>query len=136
MKKYILTIVISQLVLLSSFMNIFISAYPLSSNNPDMESLYKIRGSVRYDIQVNFSLQNYDWNTTYHFLNPRLENHTPYQEVELLYSKLSLADRYDPEYKDKYGNKYDQFNTTLPTNRTVAFNQHYEVKLKVVEYPK
>ena len=134
MKKYILSILISQLVVFSSFLNISAIEYPLSGNNTDMKSLYKIRGSVRYDVQVNFTLQNYDWNTTYYFLNPRLENHTPYQEVDMLYNSLSLADSYDPEYKDKYGNIYDQFNTTLPMYSNVELNQHYEVKLNEIEY--
>ena len=134
MKKSLFIFIISQLVLFSSFMTSFILAYPLSNNNIDINSQGKIKGSVNYDVQVNFSLQNYDWNTTYYFLNPRLENHTPYQEVNMLYNSLSIADSYNPEYRDKYGNSYDQFNTTLPTNRKVELNQHYEVKLNEIEY--
>ncbi len=52
----------------------------------------------------------------------------------MLYNQISLADNYKPEYRDKYGNKYDQFNTMLLIYRKVTLNQHYEVILNEIKY--
>ena len=134
MKRYISLFGILQTIVFSPFMNTPHFVLSTSNNNTEAESQYRINQSIMYDIHVNFSLHNYAWNVTYHFLSPRLDNHTPYQEVTMLSNHVSPTDSYNPDYRDKYDNKYDQFNTTLLMDGKVSLIQRYIVKLNEIKY--
>ena len=111
-------------------------------------SNYSITQSVTYDVEINLTLTHtsggpsYD---NYYFKIPRLNERSPnsslsrdcppFQESDLLYSKVTGAD--DPPYLeiDEFNNTYEVFNsTTILDSNQVTFDQFYRVTLNEVTF--
>jgi hypothetical protein len=125
-----------------------IVAYSEFENQP-----YIINQSVKYEVEINFSLTHKLGFGNYMFkfsrLNNRMPNSSltkdtpPYQESKLLYSRIT---GWKPSniilgHHDKFNNTYDSFNTSKLTigsallNPEVKFCQKYSVKLNDIRFP-
>jgi len=118
------------------FFPVTISAYPRSplsttmphnfpfTSSPDYGvSNYNITQSVKYDVEINFTLTHKSGpGNNYYFkfarLNNRMPNSTetkytpPYQESELLYNNIAGYSVINMGHNDQFNNTYDLFNAT------------------------
>ncbi len=105
-------------------------------------SNYNITQSVKYQVEINFTLTHKSISSrSYWFqftrLNDRLPNSTltpycaPYQESEILYSNINV-----PSYllRDEFNNTYDLFNDTLNYNEQITLDQLYNITLNEVSF--
>ncbi|KKK41331.1 hypothetical protein LCGC14_0725470 [marine sediment metagenome] len=119
-------------------------------------SNYKITQSVKYQVDINFSLTQKTGTANFLFKFARLDNRVPnstftrytppYQESQLLYSNLYGSKPYyvNMGHQDKFNNTFDSFSTTLSPfvsmistklKSWVRFNQKYIVLLNAIEFP-
>ena len=119
--------------------------------NPIISSLdygvsgYSITQSVKYNLEINFSLThksmpNYEYWGQFSRLNNRQPNSPltqftpPYQESKLLSSNIIGSN--DPPFvlQDKFNNTYDVFNNTLSYNEQILLNQEYNITLNEIVF--
>lgn len=102
-------------------------------------SNYNISQSVKYDVEVNFTLVHKSGIGNYIFkfarLNNRIPNSTdslytpPYQESTLLYNNITGYSVINMGHNDQFNNTYDSFNASLGIDGSVSLSQHYIIKL-------
>ncbi|MHA2181062.1 MAG: transglutaminase-like domain-containing protein, partial [Promethearchaeota archaeon] len=127
---------------------------PLISSHGYGVSNYDILESVKYQLEINFSLTHKSGIGSYIFQFARLDDrvpnspftkHTPpYQESTLTQNELEGCKPNDIRmgHYDKFNNTYDSFNATLlpissilsKTIPTVSLNQKYTVKLNAIKF--
>ena len=124
------------------------------SSSPENEiSNYLITQSVKYEMEINFSLTHKLGFGNYMFKFSRLNNRgpnstltkntPPYQETILLYNKITGCKSADiiMGHHDKFNNTYDSFNTTiLPVNSVflnpkASLSQKYSIELNEIRFP-
>ncbi|MBY8985778.1 MAG: hypothetical protein KGD65_11955, partial [Candidatus Lokiarchaeota archaeon] len=109
---------------------------PIISSPDYGVSGYAITQSVKYKVEINFSLThtsipNYDYWFKFSRLNdrqpssPLTQFSPPYQESKLLSSNIIGSN--DPPFilQDTFNNTYDVFNNTLSYNEQILLNQEY-----------
>ena len=158
-KTFYLGCLILFTLILSSFSVVTIHCttrqfYPHISSVNFGISNYRITQSVKYQVEINFSLIQKSGITHYIFKFARLDNRVPnstftrytppYQENELLYSDLIGCRPSDINtgHLDKFNNTFDSFNATLsPLNiilsklkQKITFNQKYMIQLNAIEF--
>ncbi len=119
--------------------------HPLSASPDYGVSNYTITQSVKYNVEINFSLThksitNYGYWFKFARLNDRQPNSPltqfspPYQESKLLFSNITGS--VNPPYvlQDKFNNTYDVFNNTLNYNEKISLNQLYNTTLNEVVF--
>jgi len=139
------------------FFPVTISAYPISplsttmSNNflftssPDYGvSNYIITESVKYNVDINFTLTHKSGPGNYYFkwarLNNRMPNSTetqytpPYQESDLLYNSITGYSILNMGHNDQFNNTYDSFNATLGVEGKVTLSQNYIIVLNAIRF--
>jgi len=116
----------------------------LSSDNG--VSNYDIVQSVSYEVEVNFTLtHNSPASGPYWFQFSRFDDRQPndtlthfvppYQESELLFSKITDTSGTPYLLQDRFNNTYDVFNnTSLAQTESVTFSQKYHVKLNEISF--
>jgi len=125
---------------------------PLSSSPENGISNYLITQSVKYEVEINFSLTHKLGFGNYMFkfsrLNNRVPNSTltkytpPYQETTLLYNRIAGCKPSDVimGHHDKFNNTYDSFNTTVLSvnsiflNPEVSLSQKYSIELNEIRF--
>lgn len=147
------------LLMLSSFSIVTIPvvtkySYPHVSSINYGISNYKITQSVKYQVEINFSLTQKSGISNFIFKFARLDNRIPnstftrytppYQESMLVSSDLVGCRPSDINmgHLDKFNNTYDSFNATLsPLNiilselkQKITFNQKYMIQLNAIEF--
>jgi hypothetical protein len=147
------------LLILSSFSIVTIPfvfkySYPHVSSINHGISNYKITQSVKYQVEINFSLTQKSGIANFIFKFARLDNRIPnsmftrytppYQESMLVSSNLAGCRPSDINmgHLDKFNNTYDSFNATLsPLNiilselkQKITFNQKYIIHLNAIEF--
>ncbi|MHA2182353.1 MAG: transglutaminase-like domain-containing protein, partial [Promethearchaeota archaeon] len=105
-------------------------------------SNYNVTQSVKYDVEINFTLTHKSGPNNYIFkfarLNNRMPNSTdtqwtpPYQESELLYNYATGYSVVNMGHSDQFNNTYDSFNATLGVESQVTLSQHYIIELNDV----
>ncbi len=131
---------------------ISIDSNPLSCSPGNGISNYNILQSVKYEVEVNFSLTHKLGFGNYMFkfarLNNRMPNSTltkytpPYQESKLLYNKITgcKPSNIITGHDDKFNNTYDSFNTSISyvsgifLNPEVSLSQKYSIELNEIEF--
>ncbi|KKL64055.1 hypothetical protein LCGC14_2168860, partial [marine sediment metagenome] len=129
--------------------------YPhISSTNLGI-SYYKITQSVKYQVEINFSIIQKTDTANFLFKFARLDNRVPssiltkytppYQESELIFSNLYGSKPYyiNMGHQDKFNNTYASFSITLSPLGSilyrlkpwVRFNQKYIILLNAIEFP-
>ena len=124
----------------------FVSSFENENQN------FIINQSVKYEVEINFSLTHIIGFGNYLFkfsrLNNRVPNSTltrytpPYQESKLLYNKITgcKSSNIIQGHNDKFNNTYDSFNTSIPSiggiflDPEVSFNQKYSIELNEIEF--
>lgn len=142
MVKKLSIVLIIQLISFASYLTPFLffnNNFSLETNAENGISKYRINQSVTYDVRINFTLTSYVFNSNYYVIFPRIDNRVPnsslfqfcppYQESTLKYNYISGYTTLNSEYRDKYNNTYDQFNTTLSYGQQIKVDQHYELKV-------
>jgi transglutaminase-like putative cysteine protease len=130
------------------------SFYPHLSSINYSNSNYVITHSVKYQVEMNFTLTQKTGMAFYNFKFARLDNRIPnstytqytppYQESVLLTSNLEGSKPYNIVlgHRDKFNNTYDSFSATLsPLNPIfsnlkpwIKFNQKYLLRLNAIEF--
>lgn len=130
-----------------------IHIYPLISSPDYGVSNYEITQSVKYQVEINFSLTHKSGMGNYIFkfarLNSRIPNSTltkytpPYQESKLLYNKIigCKPSNINMGHNDKFNNSYDSFNTSILSyigatllKPKVSLSQKYVVYLNAITF--
>ncbi len=114
-------------------------------NANDGVSKYNINQSVKYQVDINFTLthiKNVDKN--YYFkvarLNDRQPNSSltqytpPVQESELLYNSITGWDNIYKGYLDEFNNTYDLFNASLSRGEILRLSQRYNITLNEIDF--
>ena len=158
-KTVFLGSVILFLLILSSISKVTIQivtkySYPHVSSVNYGISNYKITQSVKYRVEINFSLTQKSGIANFIFKFARLDNRIPnstftrytppYQESMLMSSELVGCRPSDINmgYLDKFNNTYDSFNATLSSlniilselKQKISFNQKYMIQLNAIEF--
>ncbi|MFW9866694.1 MAG: transglutaminase family protein [Candidatus Thorarchaeota archaeon] len=119
---------------------------PLNSSPSLGVSNYTITQSVKYRVEINFTLTHNSGVGDYIFkfarLNERTPNSTltkytpPYQESKLVYNSITgdniVAIMLD--HNDKFNNTYDLFNVSLASGEEVSLDQKYIIKLNAIRF--
>ncbi|MHA1932357.1 MAG: transglutaminase-like domain-containing protein [Promethearchaeota archaeon] len=128
--------------------------HPLIASPNYGVSNYDITQSVKYQVEINFSLTHKSGIGSYIFQFARLDDrvpnstftkHTPpYQESILIHNELEGCKPNDIRmgHYDKFNNTYDSFNATLlpissilsKTIPKVSLNQKYTIKLNAIKF--
>lgn len=140
------------------FFPVTISAYPISplsntmshnfpfTSSPDYGvSNYNITQSVKYNVDINFTLTHKSGpGNNYYFkfarLNNRMPNSTdtqytpPYQESDLLYNNIAGYTVLNMGFNDRFNNTYDLFNATLGVEGSVTLSQNYIIELNAISF--
>ena len=122
-----------------SYTNPFISSPDYGVSN------YDITQSVKYNVEINFTLTHQSGpGNNYYFkfarLNNRMPNVTetqytpPYQESEILYNSITGYSVLDMGHNDQFNNTYDLFNATLGAEGKVTLSQHYIIELNAISF--
>ncbi|MHA1930959.1 MAG: transglutaminase-like domain-containing protein [Promethearchaeota archaeon] len=122
----------------------------VSHNTPFTSSLdygvsnYNVTQSVKYNVEINFTLTHKSGPNNYIFkfarLNNRMPNSTetqytpPYQESELLYNYATGYSALNMGHNDQFNNTYDSFNATLGAESSVTLSQHYIIELNDINF--
>lgn len=124
----------------------------LSSSPENGISNYLITQSVKYEVEINFSLTHKLGFGNYMFKFSRLNNRgpnstltkntPPYQETTLLYNRISGCKPSDVimGHYDKFNNTYDSFNTSILSvnsiflNPEVSLSQKYSIELNEIRF--
>ncbi len=104
-------------------------------------SNYTITQSVTYDVQVNLSLSATSGRV--YFRHPRFDDlqpgssssqySGPFQQSQLIYSKIIGSQDPPAVIQDDYGNTFDLFNDTSGSI-SITFDQRYNITLNEVNY--
>ncbi len=139
------------------FLPVTISAYPISPLSSTMldnfpitsspsygVSNYNITQSVKYKVEINFTLTHKSGTGNYYFkfarLNERMPNSTmtqytpPYQESNLLYNNITGYSALNMDHNDQFNNTYDSFNATLGIGDKVTLSQHYIIEVNAISF--
>ncbi|MHA1824108.1 MAG: transglutaminase-like domain-containing protein, partial [Promethearchaeota archaeon] len=115
----------------------------------DGVSNYELVQSVTYEVEVNFSLthNSYDGGPgsgQYLFQFSRFDNRQPnanltqfvppYQESELVFSKITGTSDIPYILQDRFNNTYDFFNNTLAPTESITLSQKYYLKLNEISF--
>jgi hypothetical protein len=117
----------------------------LPSSSAEGVSKYNITQSVKYKVEVNYSLTHTRLSPqTYYYkvarLNDRQPNSpitqycAPYQESHLIYNSITGFDVIQYNHLDKFNNTYDLFNATLSQTESITLSQFYNVTLNEVKF--
>ena len=121
----------------------------ISLSSDDGVSNYEIVESVTYEVEVNFTLTHNSYNGgpgsgQYWFQFSQLDDRQPnasltqyvppYQESELLFSKITGATGTPSISQDQFNNTYDLFETTLAPTETINLSQKYRLKLNEISF--
>jgi transglutaminase-like putative cysteine protease len=116
------------------------------TSSPDFGvSNYNITQSVKYQVEINFTLTHKSISSRSYWLqfsrlNDRMPNSTltqysaPYQESELLYSSINGISAPSYLLRDEFNNTYDLFNNTLNYNEQITLDQLYDITLNEVSF--
>ncbi|MHA2120376.1 MAG: transglutaminase-like domain-containing protein [Promethearchaeota archaeon] len=119
---------------------------PLLSSPDYGVSNFTTTQSVKYQVEINFTLTHNSGGSNYYFKFARLNNRVPnssltrytppYQKSELLYNNIS---GFNPTeltmgHNDKFNNTYDSFNATLAPSEKVSLSQKYNVTLNAIRF--
>jgi len=122
---------------------------PNSSNlklsSDDGVSNYEIVQSVTYEVEINFTLTHNSGIDEYYFQFSRFDDRQPsasltqyvppYQESELLFSKITGTSEIPYTLQDRFNNTYDLFNnTSLAPTESVTLSQKYRLKLNEISF--
>ncbi|MHA1885227.1 MAG: transglutaminase-like domain-containing protein [Promethearchaeota archaeon] len=109
-------------------------------------SNFNITQSVKYQVEINFTLTNDVGSANCYFKWPRLNNRVPsspltqytppYQNSELLYNNITGFNptELNMGHNDKFNNTYDSFNATLAPTEKITLNQKYNVTLNAIKF--
>jgi len=115
----------------------------------DGVSNYEIVQSVTYEVEVNFTLTHNSFggpgeNGQYWFQFSRFDDRQPtesltqfvppYQESELVFSKITGASDIPYTLQDRFNNTYDIFNNTLAPTESITLSQKYHLKLNEISF--
>lgn len=120
----------------------------LKPSTIDLPSNYSVTQSVTYDVEINMTLTHTYAGAganRYYFKMPRLDEHgpnssltedcAPFQESELLYTKVTGSDDTPWIEQDRFNNSYDVFNTTTITNgNEITLDQNYRITVNEVKF--
>ncbi len=121
---------------------------PLKSASNGVSN-FNILQSVKYRVDINYSVSQSQGESKYYFKIPRLDNRTqyspltrycpPYQESELLYNHITHdVSTYSENlgFHDRFNNTYDAFNATLngSSSHSVKISQSYNVTLNQISF--
>ncbi len=107
-------------------------------------SNFNITQSVKYQVEIDFTLTHNSGPSNYWFkfsrLNDRQPNSLltqycpPYQESDLLYT--NIVGSLNPPYllKDEFNNTYDLFNSSLSYHQSVSLSQKYNITLNEITF--
>ena len=129
--------------------------YPKISSTNYGTSNYEVTQSVKYQVEINFTLKQKTSTANFLFKFARLDNRVPnstltkytppYQQSKLIFSNLYGSKPYytNMGHQDKFNNTYDSFSTTLSPLGSilsmlkpwVRFNQKYILQLNAIEFP-
>ncbi|MFX0011731.1 MAG: transglutaminase family protein [Candidatus Hermodarchaeota archaeon] len=137
-------------LLLVQQLNRSIDSIPLVSSSQSQASNYSIYQSVKYEVEINFSLTHFMGPGNYMFkfsrLNNRIPNSTltrdtpPYQESALVFNQITgcKSSNIIQGHYDKFNNTYDLFNTSFFidafSKQVVSFNQKYSIILNDIRF--
>ncbi|MHA2281468.1 MAG: transglutaminase-like domain-containing protein [Promethearchaeota archaeon] len=120
-------------------------SFPFASSPDYGVSNYNITQSVKYNVEINFTLTHKSGPGTYIFKFARLDNRMPnstetqytppYQESDLLYNNITGYTILNMGHNDQFNNTYDSFNATLGIDGNVTLSQHYIIELNDVYFP-
>lgn len=137
---------------LTGLSNLSRGSNPLSCSPENGISNYIITQSVKYDVEVNFSLTHKLGFGNYMFKFARINNRMPtstltrytppYQESMLLYNSITgcKPSNIIMGYNDKFNNSYDLFNTSIILigqiflKPEVSLSQKYSIELNEIEF--
>lgn len=118
--------------------------FPFTSSPDYGVSNYNLTQSVKYNIEINFTLTHKSGPGSYYFkfarLNNRMPNSTksqytpPYQESNLLYNNITGYSVLNMDHNDQFNNTYDSFNATLLPEETVTLSQHYITEVNAINF--
>jgi transglutaminase-like putative cysteine protease len=129
-----------------------IHIYPYISSSDNGVSNYEITQSVKYQVEINFSLAHKSGIGNYFFIFARLNNRVPssnltkytppYQESKLLYNKIIGCKPSDISMglNDRFNNIYDSFFISIPPFITplfypeVSLSQKYVIELNAIAF--
>ena len=112
----------------------------------DGVSNYEIVQSVTYEVEVNFTLTHNSFggpgdNGQYWFQFSRFDDRQPnanltqfvppYQESELLFSKITGTSETPYTSQDRFNNTYDVFNNTLAPTESITLSQKYHLLMQI-----
>ncbi len=117
----------------------------INLSSSDGVSNYEILQSVTYEVEVNFTLtHNSPASGQYWFQFSRFDDRQPdsrlthfvppYQESELLFSKIIGSSNTPYVLQDRFNNTYDVFNNTLTPTETITLSQKYQLKLNEISF--
>jgi hypothetical protein len=118
--------------------------FPITSSPAYGVSNYNITQSVKYNVEINFTLTQKSGSGNYFFKFARLDNRMPnstkskytppYQESDLLYNTITGYSALNMGHNDQFNNTFDSFNATLGTDETVTLSQHYIIGLNAINF--
>ena len=119
--------------------------FPFTSSPDYGVSNYSVTQSVKYQVEINFSLTHksltdYEYWFKFARLNDKQPNSSltqfspPYQESKLLFSNIIGSNNTPYVLQDKFNNSYDVFNNTLSYNEEILLNQIYNITLNEVVF--
>ena len=114
-------------------------------SSEDGVSNYEIVQSVTYEVEVNFTLTHNSGIDEYYFQFSRFDDRQPnasltqyvppYQESELVFSKITGTSEIPYTLQDRFNNTYDLFNnTSLAPTESVTLSQKYRLKLNEISF--
>ncbi len=122
-----------------------LNMYPMALNMSNGVSKYNITQNVKYQVDINFTLTSNalglkDFWFKFSRLNDRQPNSSltpycpPYQESNLLFSKITGYNTFPYVLRDKFNNTYDLFNSTLNYHESVILSQKYNITLNEIKF--
>ncbi|MHA1192016.1 MAG: transglutaminase-like domain-containing protein [Promethearchaeota archaeon] len=121
----------------------------INLSSEDGVSNYEIVQSVTYEIEVNFTLTHNSYPSgpgtgDYWFQFSQFDDRQPnasltqfvppYQESELLFSKITGTSDIPYTSQDQFNNTYDVFNNTLAPTESIILSQKYHLKLNEISF--
>ena len=114
-------------------------------SSEDGVSNYEIVQSVTYEVEVNFTLTHNSGIDEYYFQFSRFDDRQPnasltqyvppYQESELVFSKITGTSEIPYTLQDRFNNTYDLFNnTSLAPTESITLSQKYILKLNEISF--
>ena len=118
-------------------------------SSDDGVSNFEIVQSVTYEVEVNFTLTHNSYPVgpgtgDYWFQFSRFDDRQPnasltqfvppYQESEMLFSKVTGTSDIPYTLQDQFNNTYDLFNNTLAPTENITLSQKYHLKLNEISF--